>query len=387
MRKILLLLMVGIFSLALVSAVYAATGSKVAPKKTNINKNYTNDKPTDVYAVTIRSTTASNATFNYIYSPSLLLHDAILAGLAGDLKDPFKSLIASVGAEMANALLFEYQATGDIKKAVDKLNKNQIAKIDWSNVAAVIRNQSIVPGRDAGTTVGEDDDAIDEGALEDIEKVNNKGGVDREYVLGSSSSVSYAYVDGVLQMVEDINLDLYKVKIHSITATKRVSPIVLDMTGNGKLEASNGQYLPHETTDLKNTIVADFYGDGFEIAMEWVGPNDGLLVAPKADGTIDMSCLFGTSGGYDTGYEKLSLYADNNGIVKGDALKGLSVWQDKNGNGIADAGEVTSCTELGITSIDVKHKGFVSSFQINGKTQRMWDWWPNAVELRTVAAK
>ncbi len=388
MKKLLTSLTIGLVALAFgATAVEASTGAKAVPKQTNINKIYFNKDAANVYAVSIKVNTALTGSMNYVYSPSLFLHDSVLAGLRSDLADDYSKLISSVGAEMAVAMLFEYQATGAIADTMNKLSAEQKKDIDWANVSALMKNQTVIPGRDAGTKVDENEGAIDGKTLEEIDDVSNHDGVYREYLLSSSSSERYGYVDGVLTLIEDINLDLYKVVIHSITATKKVSPLVLDMTGSGKLEASNGQYLPHSDVDFKNTIVADFYGDGFEIAMEWVGPNDGLLVAPKADGTVDMSCLFGTAGGYDTGYEKLSLYADANGIVKGDVLKGLAVWQDKNGNGIADAGEVTSCTELGITSINAKHKAFVSSFEMNGKTQKMWDWWPSAAELRVVAAK
>lgn len=35
-----------------------------------------------------------------------------------------------------------------------------------------------------------------------------------------------------------------------------------------------------------NSVLAGFYGDGFEIAMEGGGPRDGLLVFHKADGWL-----------------------------------------------------------------------------------------------------
>ena len=148
--------------------------------------------------------------------------------------------------------------------------------------------------------------------------------------------------------------------------------------------------MPGHDAVKEGNIIGDFFGDGFEIAMEWVGPQDGLLVAPKADGSVDMSCLFGTAGGYENGYEKLSLY-DKNGDMKvnGEELNDLAIWQDANGNGIADAGEVKSVKSLGITSINVEFnkENFVSSFERNGQTYKMWDWWPNAVELVKLAAK
>lgn len=199
----------------------------------------------------------------------------------------------------------------------------------------------------------------------------------------------YAMIDGVLTKVINVDTETFKTSVYIQEGSKTVSPLVLDMTGNGVLQASNGQHMPGHDYVATNNIIGDFFGDGFEIAMEWVGPQDGLLVAPKADGSVDLSCLFGTAGGYDTGYEKLSLYDKNNdGKVSGSELDGLSVWQDANTNGIAEAGEVKTVQALGITSIALSDSSdFISSFERNGRTYKMWDWWPNAVELIKVAAK
>ena len=197
-------------------------------------------------------------------------------------------------------------------------------------------------------------------------------------------------IDGVLTETSTVNSDLYNTTVYIKSARKTISPLVLDIAGNGQLQASNGQNMPgHDVVETGN-VIGDFFGDGFEIAMEWVGPQDGLLVAPKADGSVDMSCLFGTAGGYETGYEKLSLYDKNNDMkVTGEELNGLSIWQDANGNGIAEANEVKTVNSLGITSINLAfdRENYISSFERNGQTYKMWDWWPNAVELIKVAAK
>ena len=75
--------------------------------------------------------------------------------------------------------------------------------------------------------------------------------------------------------------------------------------------------------------------------------------------------------------------------VTADELNGLSIWQDANSNGIAEANEVKTVKSLGITAInlDFNKQNFISSFERNGQTYKMWDWWPNAVELVKVAAK
>lgn len=163
------------------------------------------------------------------------------------------------------------------------------------------------------------------------------------------------------------------------------SPIVLNMDGSGQLQASGGVWTPHEGMYLERRAMFDFYGNGFPVAMEWVGPADGLLVKPKADGTIDGSCLFGTATGYQNGYEQLaSLDMDMDGLVKGKELAGLSVWQDKNGNARPDQGEVQSIDKLGISELDLHHKNMKSTFVMNGKKCTMFDWWPTCLEVKKV---
>ena len=162
------------------------------------------------------------------------------------------------------------------------------------------------------------------------------------------------------------------------------SPIVLDLSGTGKLMASDGHWLPHPKSFYKDhRVMFDFFGNGFPVAMEWVGETDGLLVRPKADGSVDGTCLFGTATGYANGYEQMAtLDANMDGKVSGKELAGLSVWQDKNGDGKCDAGELQTVQQLGITDFSLKHSQFKSSFTMKGKTQAMYDWWPTMFEIK-----
>jgi hypothetical protein len=154
------------------------------------------------------------------------------------------------------------------------------------------------------------------------------------------------------------------------------SPIVLDLNGDGALEASNGQWKPH---DYNNGSIVEFdiNGDGFNELIEWVGKNDGLLVMYKEGEEVTGKNLFGEAGGFVDGYENLSAYdANNDNLLNGEEIKNFSVWQDKNSNAKVDKGEVKSVTELGITEFSVTHKGLMSSFKQNNQTKTMWDWYP-----------
>jgi hypothetical protein len=178
---------------------------------------------------------------------------------------------------------------------------------------------------------------------------------------------------------------------YTVNYQQAVSPLVLDMSGSGRLEASGGNWLPHPGTLYTNRMVLfDLKGDGFPMIMEWVGPDDGLLVklAPsqiKPDGTavITGDNLFGTMGGFANGFEKLAtLDKNHDGKLTGDELNGLYVWQDENGDGIVEPGELKSVQSLGITEIDITHNSqMVGSFVRNGKRYTMWDWYPNAMEV------
>lgn len=177
---------------------------------------------------------------------------------------------------------------------------------------------------------------------------------------------------------------------YRVEANGWVSPIILDLDGDGKIEASEGKYMPHsaDVSKSKHAVMFDFYGNGFPVAMEWVGANDGLLCRPHKDGSIDGTCLFGVANGHDNGYEELSsLDIDRNGNLEGAELEGLKVWADKNSNGIAEDGEVISLESLGVTSIGVNHNNFVGNFVRNGKSYKTFDWWPCVVNCRKVNLK
>lgn len=179
-------------------------------------------------------------------------------------------------------------------------------------------------------------------------------------------------------------LDVHEYQVYQINEGYVVSPIVLDLDGDGKIEASNGKYLAHaDSFKSEGATMFDFNGNGFPVYTEWVGTNDGLLCRPNADGTINGTNLFGTANGYANGFDEMSsLDKNNDGVLSGAELEGLFVWQDKNANGIADAGELTSVQALGISSISVNHDNMVGSFVRNGQTFKSFDWWPSVKDVR-----
>jgi len=184
--------------------------------------------------------------------------------------------------------------------------------------------------------------------------------------------------------VNTITTNIHTTNYYETNQRVSISPIVLDLDGDGKLQASAGKWQPHEGSfDKTRVAMFDFHANGFPVLTEWVGPQDGLLVRPHADGSVDGSCLFGTFGGFENGYEALrALDVDGNGKLEGSELQGLKVWQDANSNANVEAGELLGLDELGITSLNTSHDNFRGTFVRNGKTAQSFDWWPSVVEMR-----
>ena len=175
------------------------------------------------------------------------------------------------------------------------------------------------------------------------------------------------------------------VAVWSVSALRTISPLLLDIDGDGAIQASGGQWLPHTKLNKDRMAFFDFHGDRFPVLMEWPGPSDGMLCQPNADGSINGTNLFGTAGGFKNGYEALRTKdADGNGKISGDELAGLAVWTDLNSDARPQKGEVKSLQEHNITELSLKHRQYVSSYVRDGKTERMFDWWPQTYELNRV---
>jgi hypothetical protein len=176
-----------------------------------------------------------------------------------------------------------------------------------------------------------------------------------------------------------------QVAVWTVSALRTISPLLLDLDGDGAIQASGGQWLPHKKLHRERMAFFDFHGDRFPVLMEWPGPNDGMLCQPQADGKIDGTNLFGTASGFKNGYEALRTKDSNNdGKVKGPELDGLAVWTDLNSDARPQKGEVKSLASHNITELSLKHNKYVSSYIRDGKTERMFDWWPQTYELNRV---
>jgi hypothetical protein len=232
------------------------------------------------------------------------------------------------------------------------------------------------------------------------ETIDNNGAVlGVDYIAGDPNDFSTWVAIGQNDVNVDVNqvtttttfldavttTEFNSVAVWTVSALRTISPILLDMDGDGAIQASGGKWLPHREPDRSRMAFFDFHGDRFPVLMEWPGPDDGILCEPEADGSIDGTNLFGTATGFSNGYEALRAKDSNNdGKLNGAELNGLAVWTDMNSDARPQTGEVKGLAEHQITELSVKHKNFVASFVKNGESERMFDWWPQTYELNRV---
>ena len=139
------------------------------------------------------------------------------------------------------------------------------------------------------------------------------------------------------------------------------TPLVIDLDGDGL-----------DLTSLYNAAVSfDLDGDGREEYTGWVQPDDAFLVMDwNGDGMInDGTELFGDATGYEDGFAALAALDENgDGVIDAqDSLFSLlQIWQDLNGNGISEAGELMTMDQIGITSLSLDVNDYVNMIEGNG---------------------
>jgi hypothetical protein len=147
-------------------------------------------------------------------------------------------------------------------------------------------------------------------------------------------------------------------------------PVILDLGGNGVNISPLGV----------STATFDMAGDGRRVATAWAGADDALLAIDLGgSGIIDQAKQIEFTQwapGATSDMQALRQVFDTNHdgeLDPGDALwKQFRVWNDANGNGVSDPGEVATLDQLGITSIDLNPVGpsqrFADGSVINGLT-------------------
>ncbi len=132
----------------------------------------------------------------------------------------------------------------------------------------------------------------------------------------------------------------------------------------------------------------DLDGSGFLRRWGWITSKAAWLVYDH-DGTGHITSglqLFGNVTFWifwRDGYAALaSLDDDGDGQLSGAELRHLALWQDRNGNGICEPGEVRPLAEFGITALDCGSQPHFTGIPFNptgvhyrdGSTQPSYDW-------------
>ncbi|MDD2369606.1 MAG: calcium-binding protein, partial [Sulfuricurvum sp.] len=158
--------------------------------------------------------------------------------------------------------------------------------------------------------------------------------------------------EGLLHKISDPVNDLWHA-FKNWVAPRR-DPLVLDLDGDG-IETLGVNATTH--------VVFDYDGDGVKTGTGWIKGDDGFVVLDRnGNGTIDNGGeLFGDQTLVNAvkatdGFAALSA-EDTNHNGKFDAgdtnFTNVRIWQDTNSDGISQAGELHTLSELGITSINL----------------------------------
>jgi hypothetical protein len=112
-------------------------------------------------------------------------------------------------------------------------------------------------------------------------------------------------------------------------------PIVFDLNRDGHIDYNN----------INMTM------DGNHVNTAWVGANDGILLWDKyGDATVDNSdqYVFGKSTGSDLSGLRFNFDSNNDGIftAKDAQFAEFGIWQDSNQDGVMNAGEFQSLSQL-----------------------------------------
>ena len=209
---------------------------------------------------------------------------------------------------------------------------------------------------------------------------------------GGNTIVSFEAAEAILKSFENRPLSLAE-----MNEKKELAAHVKLM--NSKPTAVTPIIFPLKSSDnfaslasSMRTTSFDLMGDGVKRSWEWVSPKTGILVwDPNHTGKVKSGRqLFGSVTWWmfwEDGYAPLRALDDNrDGALTGKELRGISVWIDRNGNGISEPGEVISASLFGIRSILVAPDSCLDEVLIStrgiemkdGSVSPTYDWVPKS---------
>ncbi len=225
-------------------------------------------------------------------------------------------------------------------------NRDMVGPVDQSADFSLVQDGCIVQGDTVWLKVpaGEStSEALDIATWREMVTVDRDAGNAGGYYEGTEDlSVKIVGSENADDVeVCDSGID---VNIYDTTSYAYVSPIAIDMNGDGvqttALGATEGKF--------------DLHNNGEAVESGWLSGEDAFLaVDANGNGEIDdRSELFG--GQVGEGFAKLASYDSNHdGVVDAsdDRFDELKVWQDANQNHQTDEGELISLAEAGIASL------------------------------------
>lgn len=133
-----------------------------------------------------------------------------------------------------------------------------------------------------------------------------------------------------------------------------ITPIIFSLNNHQSLE---------DLLAPDSSVAFDLNGDGVTESWSWVQPDTAILVwDPERRGHITSGRqLFGSVTWwvfFPSGYHALGILDDDrDGLLNGPELEGLSVWHDRNSDGLSGPGEVVPVQAIGVQALKTTASG------------------------------
>jgi tetratricopeptide (TPR) repeat protein len=234
-------------------------------------------------------------------------------------------------------------ATEHLDKAIETYQK--ALEVDPQNVTAQL-----------GLAWALDEKGEDEQAIEMYRKLVADGWEKEKDMKFASMTYRSIVAEAGNYLIEKLDSKKDKSEIDAISAKiEKVSKIIRPISPIAiPLNEANWSSVYDPTASVR----FDADGSGYQKAWTWIRPEAGWLVYDHIHGgKIDSALqLFGNVSFWcfwENGYQALRALDDNqDGCLRGDELRHLAIWQDRNQNGKSEVGEVRPLVAWGIVAID-----------------------------------
>ena len=208
-----------------------------------------------------------------------------------------------------------------------------------------------------------------------------EGKTDSMPVGGCATDEIARYMLKLLDPVQDAG-EIARVKGYQTALAQKsrwITPILIPLESDATLE---------QLVNPGANVHFDLDGSGLDRRWGWITPQAGWLVYDH-DGCGEITSGLQMIGSvtfwvfWQNGYHALaSLDSDNDGVLRGDELKGLAIWHDANSNGASEPGEVKPLAAWGITALSSRYETHATGIPFSprgvvfkdGSTRASYDW-------------